>query len=414
MPKAHNKICSQESILEAIDSVFTQVKKKNTGAGLLYISIDNLPMLISSDGGEYAEEVLDDLVGELSRHINKNEYAMRTDKNHINIILIDANVTELLQKSSEIHTIIQNYGCTNSIKPIQLTSTIGIVDFPGSANSPEDVINKAYIALNDAKESFKHYLLYENAESHKIESRNQMILASYIQDAFLNKRLSLAYQPIIESKSGKTKYYECLLRIINENGTVSSAGPFIPIAEKMGFIDVIDAMVFKMAVQDLIKSPKLSLSVNLSNASIHNSDWLDMAVYMLKETGVAKRIIIEITETSEQHDIKKVMNLINTLQELGCQIALDDFGTGYTSFTQLKSLPVNIIKIDGSFVRDIAYNPENKFFVQTLLEFSRNFKLKTVAEFVETEEIANILKEMKVDYMQGNYFSPAVTTKEWI
>jgi EAL domain-containing protein (putative c-di-GMP-specific phosphodiesterase class I) len=102
------------------------------------------------------------------------------------------------------------------------------------------------------------------------------------------------------------------------------------------------------------------------------------------------------------------------MQELGCSIALDDFGAGFTSLAQLKHLPVDVIKIDGSYVRDIVYNPESRLFVKTLLDFSRNFGLKTIAEFVENVEIANLLTEMGVDYMQGNYFSPATAKRSWI
>jgi diguanylate cyclase (GGDEF)-like protein len=402
------------TIMQALEQEINNCTTGSKTGGLLYICLDNFPIVISSQGGDYAEEIITGLISEIAKIIKKNDVITRHDRNHLNILLKDCAPADIKEIALRIHTIIQNYGCTNSLEPIQLIGTIGSVDFPGTSANAKDALNKAYIALNDAQELHKHYVAYKNEEKHETESKNQMILASYLQNAFLSNKLRLAFQPIINSKTGEVAYYESLLRIINGDGSTSSAGPFIPIAEKMGFIDAIDIMVFKMVIDELVKSPTLKLSVNVSNASTNNSKWLSTATKLLDDEAIASRLVIEITETAEQRDIKRVSNFVATLQERGCKIALDDFGTGYTSFSQLKSLPVDIIKIDGSFVRDIAHNDKNRFFVKTLMEFSKNFELDAVAEFVENEETAEILKSMDVGYLQGNYFSPAVTYRDWI
>jgi EAL domain-containing protein (putative c-di-GMP-specific phosphodiesterase class I)/GGDEF domain-containing protein len=410
MPNNSKGGCDITQTLE--DAIKKSIANGTTG-GLLHISIDNLPMVISSQGGEYSEAMIGGVIEQISKILKKDDVIVRHDRNNLNILLQDYSLSSIKEIALRIHNLIQNYGCISSLEPIQITATIGSVDFPKSTKIAADAINKAYIALNDAHEMHRHYVEYKNEKAHEIESRNQMILASYLQNAFLSNKLCLAFQPIIDSRSGEISYYESLLRIINIDGSASSAGPFIPIAEKMGFMDVIDIMVFKMVIDELVRSPELKLSVNLSNASMNDSKWLASAVKLLTDNDVAKRLVVEITETSEQHDIKNVAKFVSTIQEMGCEVALDDFGTGYTSFSQLKSLPVDIIKIDGSFVRDIATNPKNKFFVKTLMEFSKNFELKAVAEFVENQETADILKAMDVDFLQGNYFSPAVTYRDW-
>ncbi|MCE3232875.1 MAG: yfgF [Rickettsiaceae bacterium] len=387
---------------------------KGTTGAVLYVSIDNFSTIISSHGGDYSEKLIDDLIDEIRKSIYKDDFIVRSDRTHFYILLKNCKTEDIKASALRIHTLIQNYGCISSPEPIQLTATIGSVDFPGNAKNAQDAINKSYVALSDAKELRKHYTAYLNEEKHEIESKNQMILASYLQNAFLHNKLRLAFQPIVDSRTGEIAYYESLLRIINSDGSTSSAGPFIPIAEKMGFIDVIDILVFKLVIDELVKCPDLKLSVNLSNASTNDSKWMSSALELLEDKSVASRLIIEITETAEQHNIKRMANFITKIQEKGCQVALDDFGTGYTSFSQLKSLPVNIIKIDGSFVRDITHNEKNRFFVKTLMEFSNNFKLKAVAEYVENKETADILKEMNVDYLQGNYFSPAVIYRDWV
>ena len=412
-------IKSSMDVSKDSDSLFALSKevdsyiKNGKPGGFIHVSFDNLPMIISSLGGKFADNLMNNIVKDLPEILEPNSLVFRTSKSEINVIITGCSPTKIDDVAVVIHNFIQNYGSINSPEPIHITATLGGVGFPKTAKDAKDAINKSYIALSEAKESHKRYARYKDNKKHALKSKNQMILASYIQNAFLNDKLCLAFQPIVSCKTGEVAYYESLLRIVTDEGNISSAGPFIPIAEKMGFIDVIDSLSLKMAVDELKKNKEIYLSVNVSNASMYDEKWLAMAKKMLSDKNVTSRLIIEITETSEQHDMKKAISFVEAIRELGCQVALDDFGTGYTSFSQVKNLPVNIIKIDGSFVKDIMSNEENKFFVKTLLEFSKNLGLKTVAEFVENQEIAEMLTDMGMDYMQGNYFSPAVNYRDW-
>jgi EAL domain-containing protein (putative c-di-GMP-specific phosphodiesterase class I) len=154
--------------------------------------------------------------------------------------------------------------------------------------------------------------------------------------------------------------------------------------------------------------------MNISNISIDNPIWLNKARNLLQDVDIASRLTIEITETGAQRDLTKLSSFVNFVQGLGSQIAIDDFGAGYTSFKQLQFLQADIIKIDGMFIRDIVTNYDNRFFVQMMLDCSKTFNMKTVAEFVENGEIAKVLMELDVDYMQGNYFGLAVNYRSWI
>jgi EAL domain-containing protein (putative c-di-GMP-specific phosphodiesterase class I)/GGDEF domain-containing protein len=407
-------IRSFSHIAPALDEEIKKAIASNSTGGLLCVSIDNFAMIISIFGRTYSEKLMLSIMNKISSEVGNIVTIVRSGKGKINIILNFLSTEDVKEKAAQIRKIIQNFGCDESAEPIHIKPKIGSVDFPNTSCEAMDALDKAYIALSDAEDVYKNYVAYGDIKNHKSESKNQMILANYIHDAYLNNKLRLAFQPIINSRTGEIAYYESLLRIVNDDGTTSSAGPFIPIAEKLGFIDEIDQAVLKMVIAELYKTTDLVLSVNLSNTSINESDWIDVAKDFLKDRSIAERLIVEITETSEATSVNKVQDLISILQELGCRVALDDFGTGYTSFLQLKNLPVDMIKIDGSFVRDIATNEQNQFFVRTLMEFSRMFNLKTVAEFVEDQRAVNILIEMGVDYMQGNYFSPAVNYRDWI
>jgi len=386
--------------------------KKN--CALLSISLDNFPVIISSRGGKYSEELVQGLLKEIEKNIGKKDFVSRRAKDNIRVLLCDYKHDVIEKKAVELYDIIISYGSQNSVEPVQFVATVGLAEFPGESGDVEDIINKAYIALSDAKAGEKHIKFYYNQKKHEEDSKNTMVMASYLKNAMNDNRLRLAFQPIIDRRTGDVAYYESLLRIINEDGSATSVGPFIPVAEQMGFVDDIDMLVLKMVIGELKSSEGLKLAINVSNASISNPKWLTLAEELISCENIAKRMIIELTETAEQHNVSKVVDFINILHKKGCQIALDDFGTGYTSFAQLKTLPIDIIKIDGSFVRDIKNNEQSRFFVETLLEFSKRFGLKTVAEFVEDQEIADIIAAMGVDYMQGNYFSPAVNYRDWV
>ena len=157
------------------------------------------------------------------------------------------------------------------------------------------------------------------------------------------------------------------------------------------------------------------LAFNVSNLTTENPMWLDAISQALKETpDIAPRLIVEITETAIHRDLRRTAYFVASLQSMGCQVALDDFGSGYTSFRQLKALSVDMVKIDGMFIKDLARNADNRFFVKILLDFAQGFGLSTVAEFVETGEVTKILMEMGIDYMQGYYFGKPANHRAWL
>ena len=233
------------------------------------------------------------------------------------------------------------------------------------------------------------------------------------QDVLDNQSLSFAYQPIIERATGDIPYYECLLRIHNRHSEIVSVGPFIQLAEGVGLNNVVDHIVLKMAANELYAAHNISLSVNISNRGVLDQHLLYLAKDLLSDRSVAERLIIEITETSLNMDFDHTKRFTDSLRNMGCRIALDDFGTGFTSFKQLQNLSIDIIKIDGSFIRGIAHNQRNQHLVLALMTIAEQIGAKTVAEFVETGEIAKFLLDAKIDYMQGNFFSPALNYRSW-
>ena len=225
--------------------------------------------------------------------------------------------------------------------------------------------------------------------------------------SLFQRSAKFVYQPIVDRETGDISYYECLLRVKDQENKWVSVGNMVSDAESKGLISIVDFTVVEMAILELHRDKNISLSVNISNIGVLNKRLLRRIESLLKKHDVAKRLIIEITETSLNDDFQSTKIFIDTLHKAGCRFALDDFGSGFTSFQQLLNLPIDIIKIDGSYIRDILKNDHSRFFVEALIKLAADLGIKTVAEFVENGEIARFLIDIKIGGMQGNFFLPA-------
>ena len=199
------------------------------------------------------------------------------------------------------------------------------------------------------------------------------------------------------------------------NGDIDTAYSFMPVVEELGMIRAVDLRVLELAVRDLSQNPGVRLALKVSGLTATARQWRRSAIAVLRDKPeIAARLMVEITETAGLEDMEECAQFVRTLRQLGCKVALDDFGAGYTSFRHLKSLAVDLVKIDGSFVRGIARNSDNLIFVRTLLDLVRNFNLGSVAECVETEEEILLLAREGVCYLQGNAVGEPLLARPWL
>ena len=197
------------------------------------------------------------------------------------------------------------------------------------------------------------------------------------------------------------------------DGTIVSAGEFIAVAEQLGLSRLIDRRTLELSIEILKKHPSLHLSVNVSGLTASDHEWL-VALHRLTggRRALTERLTIEITETAAIHDLDLSINFVDTLKELGCRVAIDDFGAGYTSFKNLKILNVDMVKIDGSFVKNLLEEPTNRVFIKTLVEIAETFGMETVAEWVADEETAQIILGCGITYMQGFHFGRPIMSND--
>ncbi len=406
-----------QSLDTALDTA-TQ-RGDETGA-LIIVSIDNLAMIVSGYGHDKAEMILNDACAAIREEMGPQNQLYRIQRDQFAVICPDITKESLIELNRKLLNMLKRFGRERSNTPLHIVASTSCIAFAECEHESEqplsatDIIDSGYINLRGNHDRIGYYPDGRRGESSE-DSLQQMEMANYLHDAIFDDRLRLAYQPIINASNGEISHYECLLRLVGDDGSLTSAGALIPVAERMGLIDIIDQMVLEMVVEDLLRHPEVHLAFNISNLTTNDMDWLDTFIRVLEATPeIAPRLMVEITETAAQRDLKDAAYFVAAIQALGCRVALDDFGTGYTSFRQLKALSCDLIKIDGTFIRDLEANADNKFFVKTLLDFIHGFGLEAVAECVETGESAKILMDLGVHYMQGYYFGKPMNYRVWL
>ncbi|MCU0790486.1 MAG: EAL domain-containing protein, partial [Nitratireductor sp.] len=198
-------------------------------------------------------------------------------------------------------------------------------------------------------------------------------------------------------------------------GSTVEAGEFLPLAERLGFMRIVDSCALDLAMDTLQTFPNARMSINVSNASAEDPDWLSkLAMRLRSAPDIAPRLIVEITESHAAADLGETRKFVSLLKDIGCMVAVDDFGAGYTSFSNLKALPIDIIKIDGSFARNLPDDRQNQVFIRSLLDLAGAFGVKTVVEWVENDATARLLASWGVDFLQGHRYGHATTACPFI
>jgi EAL domain-containing protein (putative c-di-GMP-specific phosphodiesterase class I) len=216
------------------------------------------------------------------------------------------------------------------------------------------------------------------------------------------RRIFLVYEPVVDIKSRQPAFYECLMRVGREDGSLLAVNEVVSLAERLGLVSLLDHRVLELVLHELVASPALKASLNVSPASTVDSEWWSALAAMLgAHSGIGERLTVEITETAAIQDINETRNFVKRVKDLGCRIAMDDFGAGYASFRNLRKLGVDVVKIDGSYVRDITQSQDDRAFVQTFIELAQRLRIETVAEWVPDEHTAAILADWGCNYLQG-------------
>ncbi|WP_421782961.1 putative bifunctional diguanylate cyclase/phosphodiesterase [Kiloniella litopenaei] len=407
-----NKLRLRESLDFSLEQA---IRYSNVGA-FLAVGVDHLGMINTAYGFEAGDSVLVEVGERLDKSIRGADIVGRLGGDRFGVIMSVASHEEADTIADRILQTIRETPFEINDERIYVTVSVGFVDFPEQTKTSFDAFAKAESALLDAKSNGRdcvkpYELTVEQCENY----RTSMIIGEEVKLALKEDRIALAYQPIVDSETHELVLVEALLRMFDRDGQIVPAGRFIPVVEQLGMMRVIDRRVLELALEDLARYPNITMSLNISGLTASDRSWLRALSSRVKSRpDIAKRLIVEITETAALHDLEESARFVSAVRQLGCKVAIDDFGAGYTTFRHLKTLTVDIIKIDGSFIAGILDNEENQIFVRNLLGLAKALNHTTIAEFVETAEEAEFLSREGIDLLQGFYFGQPEIKPDWL
>jgi len=406
-----NRNALREELSQAIESA----KAESRNCAFLVASVDRLAMINDSFGFDAADEVILGVGERLARSLRSSDVIGRTAGNKFGVLLKNCREPEIAVVAKRLREAVRGHGIETRTGVVAATCSVGAVWLPQAASTSQEAMLRAEQALEKARANGRDgFAAYEPSPQRETLRLRQMQIADEVMLALKENRLKLAYQPIIAARSRQVSHYECLLRMARPDDSIVTAGHFVPAAEQMGIVHLVDRFALESTVAQLKAHKAITLAVNVSGTASSDPAWLqDFVDYVRSAKDVASRLIVELTETAALHHFEENAQFVSQLRELGVRVAIDDFGAGYTSFRNLQLLHVDTVKIDGSYVKDLSASPENQVFVRTLVGLARNFDIKTVAEWVGSDEDAALLQSFGVDYFQGFHFGEPELDPKW-
>jgi diguanylate cyclase (GGDEF)-like protein/PAS domain S-box-containing protein len=402
-------------LIEVLGHILDEAVRFRTSCGFLLIAIDHLGRLNEAYGFDVTEQVIAQLAKRIRPKLRADDRLGRFSGNKFGVILKTCTPEELSVAAERLLAAVRDEPIETNAGPVAVTITIGGVTAPRHARTVAEILSRAQDALNAARAkrhgSFAAYR--PNVERDALR-RESVRATDEIVAALNERRIALAFEPVVAAANRQVGFYECLMRVNRPDGTVAQANEIIPVAERVGLVRMLDHRVLELVVNELAQAPALQASVNVSPASTIDPDWwTGLGALLRTHSSAAERLIIEITETAAIQDIDDTRGFVTRVKDLGCRIAIDDFGAGYTSFRNLRKLGVDIVKIDGAFVQNIIKSEDDRAFVHTLIDLARRLGLKTVAEWVQDEQAALTLADWGCDYLQGALIGLASPHRPW-
>jgi diguanylate cyclase (GGDEF)-like protein len=381
----------------------------------MLVAIDNLARINESYGFDIADEAINAVAKRLRAKMRGGDQLGRFSGNKFGIILNDCTLEDMERAAERLVAGVRDDVILTEAGPVGVTVTVGGVAAPRYASNVPEILARAQETLDRAKArrpgSFQVYR--PNVEREALRRQNVQA-ADEIVTALNQRRILLAFEPVVATPSREIAFYECLMRIRRVDGSLVPASAAIPVAERLGLERLLDHRVLELLVAEMAAVPSLHASVNVAPVSTTDPDWWSALDALLRANpGVGERLIVEITESAAIHDIDDTRGFVSRVKDLGCRIAIDDFGSGYTSFRNLRKLGVDILKIDGAFIQRLMQSDDDRAFAQALIELAKRLGLKTVAEWVQDEATADALTQWGCDYLQGALIGLAAVDRPW-
>ncbi|MBV8924938.1 MAG: bifunctional diguanylate cyclase/phosphodiesterase [Bradyrhizobium sp.] len=402
-------------LIAALAEAIEETRRFRSASAFLLIGIDHLARVNDAFGFDVADAVISEIARRVRVRLRGGDVLGRFSGNKFGLILKNCTVDDVNVAAERFLAAVRDEVVPTRSGPVSVTASIGGVSIPRYARSTDEAVNRAQEMLDSAKRRRAgSFLAWKPNVERDAQRRVNIRVTDEIVTALNERRIVMAYEPVVATRSRDNAFYECLVRMEQNDGRVLLAPDIVPVAERLGLIRLVDHRVLDLVVAELAASPGVELSLNISPDTTMDPDWwASIESLMRAHPGVAERLIVEITETVAIQDIDDLRGFVTRLKNFGSRIAIDDFGAGYTSFRNLRKLGVDIVKIDGAFVQNVAHSADDRAFVQTLIDLARRLGIKTVAEWVQDEESAAMLRDWGCDYIQGRLIGLARAERPW-
>jgi diguanylate cyclase (GGDEF)-like protein len=401
---------------EAVDRVIAADRRQPVAAAFLAVGVDNMSAINDRLGRAAADTVLVEIGSRLDDCLRVSDMIGRLGGDRYGIVLAHCPEPDLPVAAQKILHAVRSVPIATERGTVDARVSIGVASFRNRGATSYEIMTRAEAALADAKAAGRdcHVHFHVGAEQEEA-SRRGAAVGETVHAALRQSRVVLAFQPVVSAATGEVEYHECLLRLRDAGGEVMPAGDFIQEVERFGHIRLLDRHVLGLVLAVAAANPEVRLGFNISALTTADRPWLRSLTARLRaRPDLARRLVIEVTETAALYDIEESARFVSALRRAGCRVALDDFGAGHSSLQYLQSLPVDLVKIDRSFVRGIVGDADSRLFLRHLLGLATGFGLDTVAEGVECEEEAAILRHEGVTYFQGHHFGRAALAPSWL
>jgi len=407
-----NRIRLRDCLAQVLE--LTPVADRKASAYFV-VAIDDLAVINETYGFDMADEVIVAIGRRLAETAGPGCAIGRTAGNKFGILVEGCKPSDMCVRAGQFRDAARSKVIPTRNGAVSVSVSVGAVSLPQDARSSQEAMSRAEEALDRAKlHGRDNYASYSHSPQRDSLRKRAVLIGDQIVTALDESRVVLAYQPIVDAQTGEVAMHECLARIVRPEGQVIAAGDFIAVAEQLGLVRRLDRRVLELTVDALWRSRGACLTLNVSGMTASDRPSLEAFVsYIEAHKDVAPRLIVELTETAALIDIEESMRFVSRIRTLGARVAIDDFGAGYTSFRNLQALKVDMVKVDGTFVKDLAESRDNQIFVSTLVSLARNFNLSTVAEWVGSERESGILRGYGVDYFQGIHYGAPSIAEPW-
>jgi diguanylate cyclase (GGDEF)-like protein/PAS domain S-box-containing protein len=390
-----------------LNNIISNQRKEPSINTFCYIDLDQFKLINDTCGHTAGDELLKQITLLLQDNINHAGTLARLGGDEFGLLLENCNISKAQEISKRLLDVIQKFTFTWNDNTFTIGASIGISSVAQTITSCEEVLSNSDSACYLAKESGRNRIQVFTEENDKLlTQQREMHWVSRINQALEEDRFQLYFQEIMPLNGHEQSFIlhgEILLRMIDKEGDIVTPNNFLPAAERYNMITLIDEWVVEQSIEWLAsRKEKVLISVNLSGMSLSNNDFLNFIISKIKQHNINPELLcFEITETAAIANMSTAIHFMNVLKKLGCSFALDDFGSGLSSFSYLNSLPVDYLKIDGSFVMDIDKDPMHYAMVKSINEVGQVMGIKTIAEYAASESIIKALKEVGVDNAQG-------------